>query len=104
MYEWDEAKNATNISKHGVSFGLACRIFDGPIWTLRDTRQDYGEIREISIGQVEGVAILTVVHTTRQDRRRIISARPASERERKRYAQALHQADDPGRDRNHDRS
>jgi uncharacterized DUF497 family protein len=96
MYEWDEAKNAANIAKHGVSFELARRIFDGPVLTLRDTRQDYGEIREISIGQVEGVAILVVVHTQREARRRLISARPASERERTRYAQALHQANDPG--------
>ncbi len=96
MYEWDEAKNAANIAKHGVSFSLAARIFDGPVLTLRDTRHDYGEIREISIGQVEGVAILVVVDTTRQTRRRLISARPASERERTRYVQALRQADDPG--------
>jgi len=107
MYEWDEAKNAANIAKHGVSFTLACRIFDGQVWTLHDTRHDYGKIREISIGQVEAVAIITVLHTTRQGRRRLISARPASERpppprERKRYAQALHQANDPDRNRSHD--
>lgn len=95
MYEWDEAKNAANIAKHGISFDLARRIFDGPVLTLRDTRQDYGEICEISIGQVEAVAILVVVHTQRDSRRRLISARPASERERTRYAQALHQANDP---------
>jgi uncharacterized DUF497 family protein len=96
MYEWDEAKNAANITKHGVGFDLAARIFDGPVLTLRDTRHDYGEIREISIGQVEGVAILVVVHTERDARRRLISARPASQRERTRYAQALHKAHDPG--------
>ena len=50
MYEWDEAKNRANIAKHGIGFDLACRIFEGPVFTLRDTRQDYGEIREISIG------------------------------------------------------
>jgi uncharacterized DUF497 family protein len=95
MYEWDEAKNAANIAKHGISFDLARRIFDGPVLTLRDTRHDYGEIREISIGQVEAIAILVVVHTQREARRRLISARPASERERTRYAQALHAANDP---------
>ena len=95
MYEWDEAKNAANIAKHGVGFDLACRIFEGPVFTQRDTRQDYGEIREISIGQVEGVAILVVVHTERESRRRLISARPASQRERTRYAEALRQAHDP---------
>ena len=96
MYEWDEAKNRANIAKHGIGFDLACRIFEGPVFTLRDTRQDYGEIREISIGQVEGAAILVVVHTERRSRRRLISARPASQRERARYAQALRQTDDPG--------
>jgi len=109
VHEWNEAKNAANIAKHGVRFTLACRIFDRPVWTLHDTKRDYGEIREISIGQVEAVAILTVVHTTRQGRRRIISARPASERappprDRKRYAQALHQANDPDRNHGDDRS
>ena len=92
MYEWDEAKNRANIAKHGIGFDLACRIFEGPVFTLRDTRQDYGEI---SIGQVEGIAVIVVVHTERQSRRRLISARPASQRERTRYADALRQADDP---------
>jgi uncharacterized DUF497 family protein len=80
-----------NIAEHGVSFELACRIFEGPIFTLRDTRQDYGEIREISIGQVEGVAVIVVVvvHTERQSRRRLISAHPASARESSRYAKPM---------------
>ena len=71
MYEWDEAKNAANIAKHFIGFDLACRIFEGLVFTLRDTRQDDSEIREVSIGQGEGV----VVHTERQSRRRLISDR-----------------------------
>jgi uncharacterized DUF497 family protein len=89
MYEWDDAKNARNIAKHGVSFDLARRIFDGPVLTVADDREDYGELREISIGIADGVAFLTVVHTDRSGRVRIISARPASQRERKRYDQAI---------------
>ncbi len=89
MYEWDETKNAINIAKHGVSFRLARRIFDGPVLTARDDREDYGEVREISIGVVDDIAVLTVVHTDRRGKVRIISARPASARERRRYEEAI---------------
>jgi uncharacterized DUF497 family protein len=89
MFEWDQTKNASNIAKHGVSFALARRIFEGPVLTARDSREDYGEVREISIGMVDGLAVLTVVHTERRGRTRIISARPASGRERRRYEEAI---------------
>jgi uncharacterized protein len=88
-YEWDPNKERSNIAKHGVSFTLAQRIFEGPVVTLDDVRFDYGEIRSITIGQVDGVVMLTVVHTDRAGRTRIISARPASRKERMRYEQAL---------------
>jgi len=56
MHEWDDTKNASNIAKHGVSFQLARRIFDGPVLTVRDDREDYGEVREISIGMADEIA------------------------------------------------
>lgn len=89
MFEWDDAKNASNIAKHGVSFELAQLIFGGAVLTVADNREDYGERREVSIGKVEGAAILAVVHTDRAGRVRIISARPASQRERRRYEKAI---------------
>lgn len=84
-FEWDEAKNASNIEKHGVRFEDAKSIFDGPILTYEDNRRDYGETRMNSIGSAEGVVILAVTHTDRQGVTRIISARPANRSERKRY-------------------
>jgi uncharacterized DUF497 family protein len=48
-------------------------------------------VREISIGAAGGVAILTVVHTDRAGIRRIISARPATRRERVRYETEIQQ-------------
>lgn len=96
MFEWDAAKDAANIAKHGVSFDQARRIFDGPVLTVRDERQDYGEVRDISIGMADAAATLTVVHTMRGGKTRIISARPASQRERRRYEEAIRQADDRG--------
>jgi uncharacterized protein len=89
MFEWDDVKNCANVAKHGVSFQSARRKFDGPVLTVRDDREDYGEVREISIGGIDDIAVLTVVHTNRQGKVRIISARPASERERRRYEEAI---------------
>ncbi len=88
-FEWDEAKNRNNIAKHGVDFELAQGIFEGPVFTWEDRRQDYKEKRFISIGFVEVVACLTVVHTERSGNTRIISARPASSREKRKYYDSL---------------
>lgn len=88
-FEWDEGKNRLNVEKHGVSFRTASRIFDGPVVTAEDGRFDYGEVRENSIGSIDGVLVLTVTHTDRNGVTRIISARPAKRVERVRYAQAL---------------
>lgn len=87
MFEWDEAKNFANIAKHGVSFDVAKRIFDGPVLNSLDGRRNYGEVRRVGIGQVDGVLFPAVVHTARNGNTRIISARPAKRRERERYDQ-----------------
>ena len=99
MFEWDAKKNTANIAKHGVSFELAQRIFEGPVLTVTDDREDYGELREISIGMVYGIAFLTVSHTDQRGKVRIVSARPASPKERRRYEETLRQAHDHFRDR-----
>ena len=83
-FEWDEAKNQANIRKHGVSFETARRTFDGPVLTWVDERMDYGEVRHVSIGKA-GNAVVVVAHTDRDGRMRLISARPASRKERQAY-------------------
>jgi uncharacterized DUF497 family protein len=88
-FEWDEAKNQTNIAKHGIDFAVAIRIFSGPVVTSIDDRCDYGEVRHVTTGVVEGLLVIAVVHTDRFGRYRIISARPASKRERKLYEAAI---------------
>lgn len=90
-FEWDEDKNRQNIHKHGVDFNLAKRIFEQPVLTVLDNRKDYGEEREISIGMIDGILLLTVVHTDRaHDVIRLISARKATKSERKRYEKRLY--------------
>ena len=76
---------STNIRKHGIGFDTARRIFEGTVATSPDRRRDYGEDRHISIGRVEPGALIVVAHTERRGRIRLISARPASRKERKVY-------------------
>lgn len=84
-FEWDERKNQANRAKHGISFEEAVVIFEGPILTLPDDRFDYGEPRVISIGSAGSELFLTVVHTDRNGKTRVISARRANRRERSLY-------------------
>ena len=94
-FEWDEAKNRTNIAKHGLSFATACRIFEGPVLTAIDDRFEYGEVRRNSIGAIDGGLLIAVTHTDRDGTTRIISARPAKRVERNSYEEALRQGIDP---------
>lgn len=85
-FEWDEAKD---IAKHGISFAQAIGMFDGPVVSRADVRKDYGEVRMISYGVIEGAVVVAAVHTDRSGVTRIISARLASSRERKAYYASL---------------
>ncbi len=83
-FEWDEGKRRSNLQKHGVDFIRACRIFEGDVVEFEDTRYDYGEDRFIAIGETEGL-LLTVVYADRHPVSRLISARKATQDERKIY-------------------
>jgi uncharacterized DUF497 family protein len=84
-FDWDEAKAAENYAKHGVSFEVTTLVFNDPFAIERlDDREDYGEDRFILVGLAEG-ALLTVVHTERNGRIRIISARQATKHEQDDY-------------------
>ena len=84
-FEWDEDKNKENIKKHGISFERAITIFDGIVLTEIDERQDYGEIREKSYGFMARVILVVVIHTDRNGKIRIISARKATKKERRAF-------------------
>jgi uncharacterized protein len=85
MFEWDEEKNQKNIAKHGISFNEAKEIFKGLALTTVDNRQNYGEIRYISIGEIFDTIIVLVAHRERNNKIRIISARIANKKEREGY-------------------
>ncbi len=92
-FEWDKAKNQSNIKKHLISFEEAQAIFEGEVLTVADDRFHYSEERYISFGELvlaDGRIIIAVVHTERGDRTRIISARKANRRERRHYHEYIH--------------
>jgi len=90
-FEWDEAKNRANYAKHGVSFEIACKVFDDPLVVYLFDRIVNGEERWQAVGKVLTLPLLVVAHTSRnQDDEevvRLISARQASSHERRRYEQ-----------------
>ncbi|NES80108.1 MAG: BrnT family toxin [Moorea sp. SIO2B7] len=90
-FEWDENKNRQNQRKHGISFEEAQEIFFGIVFTSIDERYNYDEIREISIGAIQGVVIVTIAHTERNSKISLISARKATPKERKQYYEYLAQ-------------
>jgi uncharacterized DUF497 family protein len=90
-FDWDPVKAEANRKSHKVSFEQARDVFkDTMALDELDDREDYGEERFNRIGMVEG-QLLVVTYTGRIDEDngddiiRIISARPAERRERRRY-------------------
>ena len=98
-FEWDPVKARTNQRKHGIAFEDAMHVFDDPCALFEQNRTEGGERRWQAIGLVGGVALLLVAHTVREEGLdeivRLISARRANRKERKRYDQT--RAQDAGR-------
>jgi uncharacterized DUF497 family protein len=91
-FEWDQTKAERNLKKHRVSFKTAARVFADPFAISEQDRIEDGEIRWQTLGIVDGYLLLLVAHTVQGDEDgteviRIISARRAEPRERKRYEQ-----------------
>ena len=84
-YEWDPAKARLNARKHRIDFADAVSVLeDDMALTVRDTSTQHEE-RWITAG-LDGLGrVLVVVYTWRSDRIRLISARPATARERCQY-------------------
>jgi uncharacterized protein len=89
QYTWDDAKNAANIRKHGISFERAIRIFDGPTVEKIDDRYDYGETRIRAIGLIEDIEVFVAFSEKGGGERRIISARRAEPKERTEFWRSL---------------
>jgi uncharacterized DUF497 family protein len=84
-FEWDEAKAAANLAKHGIAFGKAVAVFASVFIEVDATRVHDGEVRRKVVGQIEG-RLFTVVFTRRLDKVRVISARRSNPQEARQYA------------------
>jgi uncharacterized protein len=88
-FEWDEEKSTTNIEKHGFDFADAWQVFQAPMLTALDTREDYGENRYVGIGLLQTYVVVIIFTEPEPDIIRVISLRKAVKHERVRYEQIL---------------
>ncbi|EHQ53743.1 hypothetical protein ECTPHS_13833 [Ectothiorhodospira sp. PHS-1] len=85
-FEWSETKAVSNLQKHGVSFEEASTVFaDFLSITVDDPFHPSTESRFVTAGMSERRRLLVVVHKDQGSVIRLISARVATARERKRY-------------------
>lgn len=91
LFEWDEAKAKSNCRKHGIDFDDAIEVFYDPNAVVEQDRDVDGELRWKTLGSIGGVVLLLVAHTIGEQGEdeviRIISARHADRKERRRYEQ-----------------
>lgn len=86
QFEWDKAKAANNLKKHGVSFEEAETVWEDYFYIdLFDEEHSSDENRFLLIGESNGKRLLIVSYTERGERVRIISARELTAKERKDY-------------------
>jgi uncharacterized DUF497 family protein len=91
--DFDPAKDAINIGKHGLSLAMAAELDwdDALVWI--EERQDYGEIRMIALAPKTGI-LYYVAFVDRSTVCRIISLRRANRREVKHYVQSYEEGPD----------
>lgn len=81
---YDTAKRDKTLTERGLDFADASVVFAGTHFSREDSRQDYGEVRFITLGRLHA-RMVVLVWTLRGADRRIISMRKANEREQTLY-------------------
>jgi hypothetical protein len=85
-FEWDPAKDKANQAKHGLSFEDATELFKSSVSYLEiyDEEHSDEEDRFIAVGRIKR-GVIVVAYTERDDDvLRILSARMATRKERRR--------------------
>jgi uncharacterized protein len=83
--EFDPAKARTNLRKHGVSFAHAEQALLDPMALTVEDPDSRGEQRFVTLGIDSLGRVLVIIHTQREERTRLISARKASRGEADQY-------------------
>ena len=88
-FEWDSEKADRNLTKHKVSFDEAKTVFDDPLFVIfADPDHSIEEKRFIIMGESVNKRLLVVSYTERRATR-LISARKATRKERKKYEEDI---------------
>ena len=86
IFEWDAKKAESNAQKHGIAFEEASTVFGDPLALLMpDPDHSIAEQRYVLLGSSNQQRLLVVAFAERPPRTRLISARQATRRERRRY-------------------
>ena len=85
---FDPRKRDEALLKRGLNFEDAALVFAGTTLELEDTRKDYGEMRMICFGKLEG-RMVVVGYVPRGADRHVFSMRKANDREKRRIAPLL---------------
>jgi uncharacterized protein len=86
---WDSAKAKANLLKHGIRFSDSEGVLSDPMALTREDESSENERRFLSLGMDHLARIVVVSFTMRGEVIRLISARRASKKERKQYAQRV---------------
>jgi uncharacterized DUF497 family protein len=85
-FEWDRKKAASNFKKHYVSFDEAVTVFYDPLAaTFNDPDHSVGEERFLTVGYSSRGRLLVISYTESEAVVRMISARRATAKERRRH-------------------
>ena len=82
---YDPDKRARTLEERGLDFEDAPIVFAGLTVEVEDRRKDYGEVRMLCYGKLEG-RLVVVGYTPRGADRHIFSMRKANRREQARLA------------------
>ena len=87
-FDWDPAKPRENKRIHGVDFADAVGVFDN-LHLPREDPDAEDEQRFVTLGMDDLGRLLVVVYTYPEGKIRLISARKATKKEGKEYAQRI---------------
>lgn len=87
-FEWDAGNAPKILERHGVSQGECEQVFFNRPLLGSDIEHSTVESRFFALGETDAGRRMMIVFTVREDRIRIISARPMSRKEGREYVKA----------------
>ena len=85
VVEFDPTRARTNLRKHGVGFAHAKQALRDPMALTIEDPDSLSERRFVTLGMDALGRVLVVIHTQREERTRLTSARRASRGQADRY-------------------